>query len=100
MESEDDNERNDLLRKRLEQYQKAQETEKKIRAVLMQVLESPAYERIMNVKLANPDLYANTANAVVYYYQRVKRKLTEQELMTLLAAQTTKKEGEIQIKRK
>ena len=54
----------------------------------------------MNVRLANPELYANTANAVVYYYQRVKRKLTEQELMTLLSAQTTKKEGSIDIRRK
>jgi len=89
-----------MLAQRIEQYKQAQEAEKKLKALLLQVLESDAYERMTNVRIANPELYANTANAVVYYYQRVKRKITDKELVTLLSAQTTKREGSIHIERK
>jgi DNA-binding TFAR19-related protein (PDSD5 family) len=99
-EEDNDNEARESLRKKIEQYQKAQEAEKKLRSVLSQILETAAYERMANVRIANSELYANTANAVVYYYQKLKRKITENELLTLLAAQTAKKEGSIEIKRK
>jgi DNA-binding TFAR19-related protein (PDSD5 family) len=97
---EEDPEARNMLAQRIEQYKQAQEAEKKLKALLLQVLESDAYERMTNVRIANPELYANTANAVVYYYQRVKRKITDKELVTLLSAQTTKREGSIHIERK
>jgi len=89
-----------MLAQRIEQYKQAQEAEKKLRALLLQVLESDAYERMTNVRIANPELYANTANAVVYYYKKLKRKITDKELVTLLSAQTSKREGSIHIERK
>ena len=55
---------------------------------------------MVNVRIANPDLYTNTTNAVVYYYQKVKRKITDKELTTLLSAQTERREGRIDIRRK
>jgi DNA-binding TFAR19-related protein (PDSD5 family) len=97
---EEDPEARNMLAQRIEQYKQAQEAERKLKALLLQVLESDAYERMTNVRIANPELYANTANAVVYYYQRVKRKITDKELVTLLSAQTTKREGSIHIERK
>ena len=100
MEDDEDNKARETLQRQIEGYQKTQETERKLRALLLQVLEPAAYERMMNVRIANPDLFANTANAIVYYYQKIKRKLTEKEIITLLTAQTTRKESSIQIHRK
>jgi len=100
LEDDEDNKARETLQRQIEGYQKTQETERKLRALLLQVLEPAAYERMMNVRIANPDLFANTANAIVYYYQKIKRKLTEKEIITLLTAQTTRKESSIQIHRK
>ena len=43
----------DMLKKRMEEARQMQENEKKIRSVLMRILEPNAYERMMNVKLSN-----------------------------------------------
>jgi len=99
-ESEEDRGQQEMLRQKIEQYQKAQEAERKLKSLLRQVLEQDAYERMSNVRIANPELYANTTNAVVYYYQKVKRKITDKELTTLLSAQTGRREGSIDIRRK
>lgn len=88
------------LKERYEAYQQAKEQEKKIKEALVKVLEPAAYERLANVRLANPELYSKAVQALLQLYQRAGRKITEKELVILLSSATAKREGSIQIKRK
>jgi len=92
------------IRKQIEARQaairQAQENEQKIRSVLVRILEPDAYDRIMNVKISNAELYAKAVNALAYYYNKVKRKITDQELKTLLTNATERREGSFEIRRK
>ncbi|MBD3397862.1 hypothetical protein GF412_01790 [Candidatus Micrarchaeota archaeon] len=76
-------------KKKLEQYQQeaeAQKKEEQVKAMLRMALSENAYERLMNVKLANAQLYGAAANQVFGLYQKAGRKLTEKELIAILKA--------------
>jgi DNA-binding TFAR19-related protein (PDSD5 family) len=76
-------------RQKLEQYQQEMESKKKgeqVKAMLRMALSENAYERLMNVKLANAQLYGMAANQVFGLYQKSGRKLTEKELISVLKA--------------
>jgi len=90
----------EALRKQIETARAAQENEKKIRSVLVRILEPDAYERIMNVKLSNSEVYAKAVNALAYYYNKVRRKITDQELKAFLSSATERREGTLEIRRK
>lgn len=62
----------------------SQEAELQLKKALSVVLEEDAYSRLMNVRLSNPELYLRAANAVIQFYQKVKRRITEKELITIL----------------
>lgn len=90
------------LMERLEQARKAQQMEAQKKALMLKLLEANAYERMMNVKIANPALYDEVITAVIYLYRsrQVKGKISEEQLVSLLKKLTAKKEGSIQFKRK
>ena len=72
---------------KLEQYQQEAEAKKKeaqVKSLLRMALSENAYERLMNVKLANSQLYGMAANQVFNLYQKAGRKLSEKELIALL----------------
>ena len=76
-------------KQKLEQAQQEMEAKKKeeqVKGMLRMALSEEAYGRLMNVKLANAQLYALAANQVFNLYQKAGRKLTEKELIALLKA--------------
>ena len=76
-------------KKKLEALERENEGRKKegqVKELLRRTLEEGAYARLMNVKLANAQLYAVAANQVFGLYQKAGRKITEAELVALLKA--------------
>jgi len=75
--------------KKLEQVQQETEAKKKeeqVKGMLRMVLTEGAYGRLMNVKLANAQMYAIASNQVFGLYQKAGRKISEKELVSLLQA--------------
>ncbi len=69
-------------RKKLE----AKKAQEQLKSTLRAALEEPAYERLMNVAVANEELYLTAAKNVLMFYKRAGRRITEQELLSLLRA--------------
>ena len=93
-----------VRRKRLEEaYAKLQEQvalEAKMDAIARTYLEPNAYERLMNVKLSNKERYYQVINLISMYGPKMKRKLSDAELLNLLKNLTQRRETKIIIKRK
>ncbi|MBI4360865.1 DNA-binding protein [Candidatus Micrarchaeota archaeon] len=84
-----------LRRKHVEENQKRQ--------ILQKILDGPAFERIQNVRLANPDLYDQLVGLLVQLVQsgQIRGKVTESQLLSILGrVQDVKKEPKITFKRK
>ncbi len=90
------------LRERLMKYQQARELEMQKKFALKYIVDAQAYERLMNVRIANPALYDQLVTMLVYLYQnkQVKGKVTDEQLKTILARITARKEPEIIFKKK
>lgn len=78
----------------LEEARRRKLMELKTKQLLLQVLDSTAYERLMNVKIANEDLYTQIVNLLLYLYQngQLKKRIGESELKNLLSRVLSKKE--------
>jgi programmed cell death protein 5 len=70
----------------LEAENEQKQREAQLREVLRRALTESAYERLMNVKLANSQLYAAASRQLLGLYQKAGRKITEGELVSLLKA--------------
>ncbi|RLG18077.1 hypothetical protein DRN67_04575 [Candidatus Micrarchaeota archaeon] len=92
----------ELMRERLLQLQKMQEAEAQLRSILRAALEPEAYERLMNVRISNPELYMQIARLIVTLYRnkQLPNKISEKQLRELLARVTKRHEGKFEIKRK
>jgi len=101
-ENELDEMRNQKLKENLQRYQQARELEMRKKFALKYIVDAAAYERLMNVRLANPALYDQIVTMLIYLYQnkQVKGKVTEEQLKTILAKITARKEPEITFKKK
>ena len=99
---EDGSKREELLRQRLAEMQKMQQAEAQLRSILRVAMEPEAYERFMNVRIANPELYAQIARIIVTLYsnKQLSGKVGDKELRALLAKLTAKHRGNISIRRK
>ncbi len=76
-------------KEKLEAYQQEGEAKKKeeqVKGMLRMALTEEAYDRLMNVKLANAQLYAIASNQIFNLYQKAGRKISEKELIALLQA--------------
>jgi len=60
------------------------EKEEELKRQLVKLLEPEAYQRLMSVKIANPQLFEKATQYILQLSMRVGRKLTEQELIQLL----------------
>jgi len=87
------------MNRRLEE-EKAKQIEAQVRGLLSKILEQPAYDRLMNVRMSNQEIYAKAVNGLVHIYKRTGRRITERELLTLLSASVEKRTGSIEIRRK
>ncbi len=94
----------EIRKKKLEELKKRQEESEKIeqiKAALRIALHPDAYERVMNVMLANPELFQGTVQYIVALYQKVGRKLTDEEVRRILVRLKGEEKGvEISFKRK
>jgi programmed cell death protein 5 len=90
------------LKERLTKYQQARELEMQKKFALKYIVDAQAYERLMNVRIANPALYDQLVTMLIYLYQnkQVKGKVTDEQLKAILAKVTARKEPEITFKKK
>ena len=77
-----DPEAEEIRKKKLE----AREVEEQLKASLRMALEEPAYVRLMNVSMANKELYITAAKNILMASKRAGRKLTEGEVLAFLRA--------------
>lgn len=93
---------NDYLEKAKKDYLERLQREEQIRELMRSALDSEAYERIMNIKASNEDLYMQFASLLVQLVQsgQVKSKITDKQLKSLLLRFTSKHEPTINIKHK
>jgi DNA-binding TFAR19-related protein (PDSD5 family) len=64
----------------------AKKAQEQLKATLRIALDETAYDRIMNVAVANEELYLTAAKNVLMYFKQMRRKITESELLSLLRA--------------
>jgi programmed cell death protein 5 len=97
-EEEEQDPRQKLYEKRMQQMQ----AEMQKKELLRRMLTDSAYERMMNVRLSKPELYDKVVSSLAYVAQSGKQmeKLTDEQLYSLLAKMTERKETSIEFRRK
>ncbi len=77
----------ELRKKKQEQQEKMMEAaraEEQLKAALRIALEEAAYERLMNISYANKEFYINVARRAIMVFRQTGRKLTEEEIVSLI----------------
>ncbi len=90
-----------IRKKKKAEAEKASESakmEEKLKTALRSVLSEKAYDRLMNVSVVNKQLYMFAAKQVLAIAGKVGRKITEEELLTLLRALKAQTEKETTIR--
>ncbi len=94
---ENDQDIEEIRKKRQQEAEKAAQERKakdQLKGALRVALDDAAYDRMMNISVANQDFYFAVARQVVSRYRKTGRSLTEGELLRILRAvkeQTDKK---------
>jgi programmed cell death protein 5 len=90
------------MRKRVAEAMRRAQMEQQKKDVMRQFLEPDAYERLMNIRVSNPELYDQLVSMVVQLVQsnRVTGKITEKQLRAILEKLTYRKEPNISFKHK
>ena len=78
----DDEQVEDIRKRKLE----SRKMEEQLRMSLRMALDEPAYVRLMNVAVANKELYFTAAKNALMACKRMGRKIKDAELLTLLRA--------------
>ncbi len=77
------------------------EKDDKLKRTLRLILTPEAYSRLMNVKIANPELFQQAVNTVINIYSRYGKTIDEAQLLKILKQlKGDEGGGEIIIKRK
>lgn len=83
MEQEEDR----LKKRKMHEQQKiaeARKAEEQLKTALRTALEESAYNRIMNVKIANSELFITAAQHLLRIFQKVQRRITDNEVLMVL----------------
>lgn len=80
-------------KRKLEDMQKRQDADSRIKTTLRAILDDAAYDRMVNVGIANPELYSKAAQGCVSIYQRIGRKLGSKEVLLVLRRMKGEDEG-------
>lgn len=90
------------LRKVLMDQIKRQQIERQKKEVVKKLVDNAAYERLMNIKISNYDLYAQLIDLVISLAQsnRIRGKLTEEQLVEILKRTTERREPKLEFKHK
>ncbi len=99
-EEEQSNQR--ALKKRVSAALKNMQMEQQRKEVMKQLLDTKAYERLMNIRLSSPELYSQVVNLIISLAQtnRLQGKMSEQQLLSILDKVTFRKETTINFKHK
>ncbi len=62
----------------------AEDAEAQLKSTLRLALEESAYERIINISVANKQFFASVARYALAYFRRAQRKLTDAELLAII----------------
>lgn len=93
----------EAYRRKMQELQKQYQAEMQAKAALKAYLEPAAYERMMNIKLSNPELFTQLLSMVGYLAQQGKiggnRRLGGEELKKLAGAVVAKTRRESKITR-
>ena len=92
----------DRARKEFAKRMREQQLEQQKREILRRFLTPEAFERISNVRLANPELYNKFVDLVIAMAQsnRLSAKITEAQLTELLSKLTEKTQPNIEFRHK
>lgn len=92
----------EILRRKIETLRKMREIELQKKYVLKKLVEPSAYERLMNVRLSNPELYDQVLAILIQLYRsgRLGGKVSEKEVLSILSKLTKRRETRITFKRK
>jgi programmed cell death protein 5 len=90
------------MRKRVTEALRNAQMEQQKKEIMRRFLDSAAYERMMNVRVSNPELYDQLVSLIVSLVQsnRITGKMTESQLRSLVERLTYKKEPTISFKHK
>jgi programmed cell death protein 5 len=90
------------MRKRVTEALKAAQMEAQKKEIMKQFLDDKAYERVMNIRASNYELYSQLVNLIVSLVQsnRLNGKVTEAQLKSILEKITYKREPTIEFKHK
>jgi DNA-binding TFAR19-related protein (PDSD5 family) len=92
----------DAARKELNKRLKTIQLEQQKRLTVKKYMTEQAYERLMNVRISNYDLYMNILNMIISTAQsgRFTDKINEKQLVEILSRLTYKPEPKIEFRRK
>ncbi len=101
-EGSEQQDQNDRVRKEYARRVQAAQLEQQKREIARRLMTTEAYERLMNVRIANPEVYHQLIGVIVQMAQqnRIAGKLTEEQLKSILAKLTFKPEPTIAFKHK
>jgi programmed cell death protein 5 len=90
------------MRKRVTEALREAQLEQQKKEIMRRFLDGEAYERMMNVRVSNPELYDQLVNLIVSLVQsnRITGKMTESQLKSLVERLTYRKEPTISFKHK
>lgn len=86
----------------MEKRIRALQLDQQKRSIVKKYMTVEAYERLMNVRVANHDLYSQLVDLIIAMaqQQRITSQLTEDQLKQILTRLTFKKESTIEFKHK
>ncbi len=90
------------LQKRISDAMKRAQMEEKKKDIIKRVTEPAAYERLMNIRASNHELYGQLVDMMISIIQsnRVAGKISEQQLVSLLERMTARNETTIEFRHK
>jgi programmed cell death protein 5 len=102
MEENDDDQYQKRLKKRVSEALKAAQIENQKKELMKQFLDAKAYERLMNIRVSNYELYNHLVGLVASLAQsnRISEKITESQLKSIIEKITYRREPKIEFKRK
>ncbi len=101
-EYDNDNDYQKEIKKRLSKSIKEMQIEEQRKELMKQVLDTNAFQRLMNVKISNYNLYMQVVNVLISFMQsgRISGKLSEDQLISIITKMTQKPETRIEFKHK
>ena len=90
------------MRKRVQEAIKNAQVEQQKKELMMQLLDAKAYERLMNIRISNYELYNHLVSLVASLAQgnRIQGKITETQLKSIIERVTFKHEPTIEFRHK